>query len=74
MCKFSVIKTFKKWFRNRFQKTIQGTIFIATSQVVIYHIVYIEKTDNFNPNATHVYNTYNAQDQPNKESDTEPLE
>ena len=74
MCKFGIIKSLRKRFLKKRRNTTFNIIQFTSIQSYNIYITEVENADNFNPNATHVHNTYNAQDQPNKESDTEPQE
>lgn len=74
MCKIGIIKSFRKSFHFKHKSSNSDSINVTYIKQCNIYITKVENADNFNPNATHVYNTYNAQDQPNKEPDTEPQE
>ena len=71
MCKFSIIKSFRKSFHFKQQSSNSETIHFT--QINLYNIIIteVENTDNFNPNATNVNNTYYDQEPADEESDEE---
>ena len=71
MCKFSIIKSFRKSFHFKQQSSNSETIHFT--QINLYNIVItkVDKTDNFNPNATNVNNTYYDQEQADEEKEEE---
>lgn len=71
MCKFSIIKSFRKRFHFKQQSSNSETIHFT--QINLYNIIItkVDKTDNFNPNATNVNNTYYDQEQADEEKEEE---
>ena len=71
MCKFSIIKSFRKNFHFKRQSSNSETIHFT--QINLYNIIItkVDKTDNFNPNATNVNNTYYDQEQADEEKEEE---
>ena len=71
MCKFSIIKSFRKSFHFKQQSSNSETIHFT--QINLYNIIItkVDKTDNFNPNATNVNNTYYDQEQADEEKEEE---
>lgn len=71
MCKFSIIKSFRKSFHFKHKSSNSETI--QFTQINLYNIIIteVENTDNFNPNATNVNNTYYDQEPADEESEEE---
>lgn len=69
MCKFSIIKSFRKSFHFKQQSSNSNTIYIKSIKVYNIIITEVEKTDNFNPNATNVNNTYYDHEPADEETD-----
>lgn len=69
MCKFGIIKSFRKSFHFKHQSSNSETIHYT--QINLYNIIItkVDKTDNFNPNATNVNNTYYNQEPADEETD-----
>ena len=69
MCKFSIIKILRNRFHPKHHSSNSETIHIT--QINLYNIIItkVENTDNFNPNATNVNNTYYNQEPHDEELD-----
>ena len=69
MCKFSIIKSFRKSFHFKHKSSNSETIHFT--QINLYNIIIteVENADNFNPNATNVNNTYYDQKPADEETD-----
>lgn len=69
MCKFSIIKSFRKSFHFKQQSLNSETIHVTLIKQYNIFITKVENADNFNPNATNVNNTYYGQEPHDEESD-----
>lgn len=69
MCKFSIIKSFRKSFHFKQQSSNSETIHFTLIKQYNISITKVEKADNFNPNATNVNNTYYDQEPNEDESE-----
>lgn len=58
MCLFGIIKLLRKTFRIKSQNSLPSFIYISAFNIINNQIINVEKVDNFNPNATHVYNSH----------------
>ena len=71
MCKIGIIKSIRRRFHFKHKSSNSNTIYIKSIKVYNIIITEVEKTDNFNPNATNVNNTYYNQEPADEESDEE---
>lgn len=71
MCKFSIIKILRNRFHPNHHCSNSNTIYIKSIKVYNIIITKVDKTDNFNPNATNVNNTYYDQEQADEEKEEE---
>ena len=71
MCKFGIIKILRNRFHPKHHSSNSETI--QFTQINLYNIIIteVENTDNFNPNATNVNNTYYNQEPADEETDEE---
>ncbi len=71
MCKIGIIKILRNRFHPKHHSSNSETI--QFTQINLYNIIItkVENTDNFNPNATNVNNTYYDQDPAEEELDEE---
>ena len=67
-----ITKFLKKRVHNKSQKAIRGTIYIASFTIIYNQKIYVEKVDNFNPNATHVNNSHYNEPPQDEETEDEP--
>jgi hypothetical protein len=71
MCKIGIIKILRNRFHPKHHSSNSETI--QFTQINLYNIIItkVDKTDNFNPNATNVNNTYYDQEPADDETDEE---
>ena len=71
MCKIGIIKILRNRFHPKHHSSNSETI--QFTQINLYNIIItkVENTDNFNPNATNVNNTYYDREPHDKETDKE---
>ena len=71
MCKIGIIKILRNRFHPKHHSSNSETI--QFTQINLYNIIItkVDKTDNFNPNASNVNNSYYNQEPANEESDEE---
>ena len=71
MCKIGIIKNIRRRFHFKHQSSNSNIIYIKSIKVYNIIITKVDKTDNFNPNATNVNNTYYDQEPADEEKDDE---
>ena len=71
MCKIGIIKSIRNRFHPKHHSSNSETI--QLTQINLFNIIItkVDKTDNFNPNATNVNNRYYAQEPPDEDSGEE---
>lgn len=69
MCKFGIIKSFRKSFHFKHKSSNSNSIHVTYIKQCNIYITKVENADNFNPNATNVNNTYYGQEPYDEESD-----
>ena len=74
MCKIGIIKILRNRFHPKHHSSNSNIIYIKSIKVYNIIITKVDKTDNFNPNATNVNNTYYDQEPADEESDDEEID
>lgn len=69
MCKFGIIKSFRKSFHFKHKSSNSDSIHVTYIKQCNIYITKVEKADNFNPNATNVNNTYYDREPAAEETD-----
>lgn len=74
MCLFGITKFLRKTFRIKSQNSLPSFIYISAFNIINNQIINVEKVDNFNPSATHVYNSHYYERPEDEESEEEQEE